>query len=128
MKEDQSVLHIAPELCLLERLHASIGAGYTPADLNPRRYKNNSCAVLKFDLCTDLTRFSDAKFDIVMHMHVLEHIPCSLEPVLRDTMRILKCGGHLIFALPFVPGFSLENWSPDSPTKTVSPSSGSATM
>jgi ubiquinone/menaquinone biosynthesis C-methylase UbiE len=43
--------------------------------------------------------FSDASFNTVISNSVLEHIP-EIEPVVAETFRVLKPGGHFIFARP----------------------------
>ena len=44
---------------------------------------------------------ADATFDFVVSVSVMEHIP-NLEPVLRDTARVLKVGGRLVTTVPSV--------------------------
>jgi SAM-dependent methyltransferase len=55
--------------------------------------------------------FSSAAFNTVISNSVLEHI-LDLEPVLRETMRVLKPGGRLIFCSPsenFLPFLSISS-------------------
>lgn len=107
------VLHVAPEKCLSERLGDAIGKGYEPVDFAPERYTTAAVAVGRFDMCADIFALPRASYDIVMHLHVLEHIPCSLERVLAATMTALKPGGRLIFAIPIGGGLTVENLWPD---------------
>lgn len=109
------ILHVAPETCLAPKLHDLLGNGYHPVDLVPARYANGRVEVKKFDLCTDTHLVENASYDVVMHLHVLEHLPCPLEVVLRETIRILEPGGSLIFGLPIGPGITIENLWPDVP-------------
>jgi SAM-dependent methyltransferase len=43
--------------------------------------------------------FADGTFDVVFHQGLLEHFPDPL-PLLRDNIRILKPGGHLVVDVP----------------------------
>jgi phosphoglycolate phosphatase len=107
------ILHVAAEPCLAERLSEMIGAGCEPADINPNRYRKKGIAVGRFDMCSDLFKLPPNSDDIIMHMHVLEDIPCALEPVFNATMRALKQCGHFIFSAPIQAGISRENPWPD---------------
>lgn len=64
--------------------------------------------------------FSDASFNTVISNSVLEHIP-EIEPVVAETFRVLKPGGHFIFCGPnerfsewllggYLLGKSYRNW------------------
>jgi SAM-dependent methyltransferase len=95
------------------RLAQIIGPNYKPCDLVPKRYANEGIEIDKLDLCKDLENFDEGTFAMVMHSHVLEHLPCELQGVFEHTMRILKPGGSFIFALPIAPGITIENLWPD---------------
>lgn len=111
----QRVLHIAPELCFMKEFHKRYGAGYRPADIDPDNYRNRICKVEGIDLCTDLEYFEDASFDLIVHNHVLEHIPCDVAGALRELNRMLAPGGLHLFSVPFRRGPTRENLSPDLP-------------
>ena len=113
----RQLLHVSPDKCLIPMLHGLLGTGYTAADIDPRRYKNDLVEVKQLDLCEGLAAIPDASYDMVMHLHVLEHVPCPLEKVFSDTMRILKPGGQFVFALPIGPGITIENLWPDVPSE-----------
>jgi len=106
------LLHVAPEKALLPKLRDLIGDGYQPADFNPARYSIPEVKVAPIDL-SDISAIPNESFDIVMHLHVLEHIPVPLEGVMFETMRILRPNGRFIFGLPIGPGISFENIWPD---------------
>jgi SAM-dependent methyltransferase len=108
-----TVLHVAPEKALIRKLYDRFGAGYRPADFDPARYKNDVVEVARIDLCRDMRAVSSGSFDLIMHLHVLEHLPCSLDTVFRETMRILRPGGSFIFGAAIVSGNTIENISPD---------------
>ena len=107
------VLHLAPELGIASRLAAICGEGYIACDLSPDRYKSKHYMVQQLDLCTGLPRFSDASFDLIIHNHVLEHVPCDVANVLRQLERILAPGGVHLFSVPIRGETMTETLSPD---------------
>lgn len=105
------VLHIAPEVFFIARLHKLYGDDYRPMDIEPTRYKNRYCEVERIDLCSDLNRFESESFDLIIHNHVLEHIPCDVASVLTELNRILAVDGMHFFSVPFRRGVTRENLS-----------------
>ena len=103
------VLHVAPEPGLARALLARFGAGYLACDIDPARYPGLS--VTRLDLCTDLARFSERSFDIVIHNHVLEHLACDYKAVLRQLDRLVAPGGVHAFTVPFMEGGFRESFS-----------------
>jgi SAM-dependent methyltransferase len=94
------VLHFAPEPVLAQRLHALCGDGYMPHDLDNQRYRFDF-EVRRCDLCRDIdSLFEKASFDVVMHNHVIEHLPCNYTIVLQKLHALLKPGGHHVFSFP----------------------------
>jgi SAM-dependent methyltransferase len=53
------------------------------------------------------TPFGDQEFDAILCNAVLEHVP-GIDTVMRELVRILKRGGHLVVAVPF-----LQPYHPD---------------
>lgn len=104
------VLHFAPELGISVRL-ANISR-YSAKDFAPAKYKNRPFNVEKFDLCTDTRSIPDASFDLILHNHVLEHIPCSVEATLIELDRILAPGGVHMFSVPIQGPTTIEDLSP----------------
>jgi SAM-dependent methyltransferase len=47
--------------------------------------------------------FEDSSIDIIIHSDTLEHIPDS-KLALEESLRVLKCGGHLFYTVPIVTG------------------------
>jgi SAM-dependent methyltransferase len=91
------VLHVAPEACLMDALDRVAGT-YVPCDFQPQNY---AAGVRFLNLCTDLPQFPDGAFDLIIHNHVLEHVQCSVVPVMRELARILRPGGSQLFSVPF---------------------------
>ena len=72
-------------------------------------------SMLDVDLTNDISRFSDASFDVIYSSHVLEHIP---DPAIsfRTFQRLLKPGGMLFVYVPNCGGTAAKqlgiNWGP----------------
>ena len=83
-----SVLHVAPEPAIAERLKAT-AASYTSVDADPA----------KAMVAADLTAlpFEDASFDLVICSHVLEHVTDDAA-ALRQLRRVLR--GTLLLQTP----------------------------
>ena len=85
------VIHFAPEAPIERRLRATV-AGYVTADLVPG-------ADLQLDLqALDLP---DASFDVVLCVHVLEHVPDDAA-AMHELHRILEPGGWGIVQVPIL--------------------------
>lgn len=109
------VLHLAPELGLARKFLDLSGEDYHATDIDPDRYKSSFVKVRKLDLCTDLASIPDASFDLIVQSHVLEHVPCSVEDVLRQLDRILAPGGMHFLSVPVRGETTSEDLSPDLP-------------
>lgn len=107
------VFHFAPEAPLMRRLHSRLGDSYVAADLHPERYDVGVCRVRELDLCEDLPLMRGSYFDVIIHNHVLEHVPCSPENVLHELTRILSPGGRMFFSVPFRGRYTDEDLSPE---------------
>lgn len=112
-QKDARVLHLAPELGLLRRFHELSGDKYHATDFDPERYASKITTVRKLDLCTDLTAIEDNSYDVILHSHVLEHIPCDVKAVLKEMDRILAPGGLHFLSVPIRGTKTAEDLSPD---------------
>lgn len=86
-----SVLHIAPEAVIQRILRAEPGIDYTSIDLA------SPIAMERMDI-TEL-RFADARFDAIICLHVLEHVPDD-RAAMTELFRVLKPGGWAILETP----------------------------
>ncbi len=112
-KEGARVLHLAPEMGLVRRFKELSGDKYHATDFDPERYASKIVTVRKLDLCTDLADIADESYDLILHSHVLEHVPCDVSAVLREMDRILAPGGLHFLSVPFRGTTTAEDLSPD---------------
>jgi phosphoglycolate phosphatase len=113
------VLHFAPETSLHGWLRERTGDGYDPVDFDPWRYRHAKAR--KFDLTVDAERLESASYDLIIHSHVMEHIPCNVTAVLFHLHRALKPDGMQVCCIPFLKDRhseeSFEALSPEEATR-----------
>lgn len=109
--ETTRIAHFAPEKPIAVRLRRRCGDNYHPFDLNNDRYEFGF-PVRKLNMCTDLESIPREHYDVVLHTHVLEHVPCNYTIVLQNLHALLKPGGFHIFSFPIGPGHYREDQSP----------------
>ena len=85
------MLHVAPELLLAKRLTPLPRLGYVSIDLESPQ------AMVRMD-ATRLG-FRDGAFDVVLCLHVLEHIPDD-RAAMGELLRVLAPGGRAILQVP----------------------------
>jgi len=98
LKNDKfSILHIAPEPALFQKLSKYKNLVYHPAV----KYHEGIYYPTDIDLVdiTDLY-FEDSKFDIIICNHVLEHIEND-ELALKELFRVLRPNGTAILQVPY---------------------------
>ncbi len=104
--------HFAPERFLMDRLGRREDLTYRAFDLHPEHYRHERVAVRRLDLCSGLAGLEPASFDLLLHSHVLEHLPCDVATVLRGMVRLLRPGGAMLFAVPIDAEHSREGLDP----------------
>jgi len=110
------ILHIAPERGLARRLVAIAGDRVTLADIDPERYRQIG-QVIRLDLCRDLEGIPDRTYDLIIHSHVLEHLPCNHAYVLFHLHRILSDKGRVVCSIPIMAGHFDFATSPTMPSE-----------
>ena len=93
-KKKLHVLHIAPELCLMEPFEQQHGKGYITTDLE------SPLAKVKADI--HQLPFEPDLFDVAICNHVLEHVENDIQ-AMKEIYRVLKPGGWAILQVPFFP-------------------------
>ena len=86
------MLHVAPELCFMDRFEALENLDYITADIE------SPLAKVKMDL-HDIP-FEEDTFDVIFCNHVLEHVDDDIQ-CLKEMKRVLKPGGWAILQIPF---------------------------
>lgn len=105
VKPGMRILHFGPELGIAQHIRSIVGDRYEPCDLFPDRYWYPSIAVKKFDLVNDVAQLPSDTYDLILHAHVMEHIPCNETAVLWHLHRALAPTGAHVFAVPITPGY-----------------------
>lgn len=100
LKPGSVVGHFAPERFLMDHFASLPDVTYLAYDKYPEHYQHDRVVVRQLDLCTDRQTIPSSQFDLIIHSHVLEHLPCAFEPVLADMKRMLKPGGRMLFSVP----------------------------
>ena len=96
LKKPMRVLHVAPELAFMEILGRLQHLEYLPGDKMVEGYGDQK-GVHNLDLTAlDLP---DARFDLVICNHVLEHIPDD-RAAMREMYRVLAPGGQAVITVP----------------------------
>lgn len=102
-KSGMRVLHLAPENGLGAYVRSAVGKHYEAADYSPELYPH--CPdIRKIDLCAPLDGFEKNAYDVVLHSHVLEHIPCDWRLALGRLNALLKPGGIHLCCIPIMSG------------------------
>jgi hypothetical protein len=105
------VLHLAPEKGIGMYFLKVVGPeNYHARDLDPLRY--TFCSAQRFDLCTDAEQLPDNYYDLIVHSHVIEHIPCNHTMVLLHLHRALSHQGLHICGIPVSSGYYEEECGP----------------
>lgn len=107
---DARILHFAPERGLYNAIAKSYpNAQYEAADINPARYPFAK-KIRAINLC-EMEKEPSGAFDLIIHSHVLEHVPCAMAYTLKHLCRMLKPGGRQICVIPFAKGYFDESYA-----------------
>jgi len=86
------MLHVAPELCFIDRFESLPNLDYITADIE------SPLAKVKMDI--HQIPFEDNTFDVIFCNHVLEHVDDDIQ-ALSEMHRVMKPGGWAILQVPF---------------------------
>ena len=98
LKGQRRCLHLAPEVCTYRYLLEVYGAGYLVSDPRPDSYPEANCIKLSFP--HDFIRFPSGFFDLIIHNHVMEHLPGSYHDHVNHFYRLLAPNGYMVFTFP----------------------------
>ena len=90
--KEATMLHVAPELCFIDRFESLENLEYITADIE------SPLAKVKMDI--HHIPFEDESIDIIFCNHVLEHVDDDIR-ALSEIRRVLKPGGWAILQVPF---------------------------
>jgi SAM-dependent methyltransferase len=111
---DFPVYHFAPEQALQKVLLGKYGVRYIPADFAPEPYNAWSEVPLrKIDLSRPNNFLPKGGVEGLIHSHVLEHIPGSIERVISQMNDAIAPGGFHLFAVPIYVGWYREDMNPN---------------
>ncbi len=85
------MLHIAPEVCLAQKLKEYFGKGYLSAGISDRD------VMVEMDITN--IKYPDQSFDLIICSHVLEHIQDDKKAI-SELYRVLKDDGRAIILVP----------------------------
>lgn len=97
------MLHVAPELCYIDRFEALENLEYITADIE------SPLAKVKMDIHE--IPFEENSFDVIFCNHVLEHVESDIK-ALEEMKRVLKPGGWAILQIPLfhpLPKITMED-------------------
>ncbi len=107
---ENKMLHIAPELCFIDRFEAIEGLEYITGDIE------SPLAKVKMDI--HKIPFDDNTFSISMCNHVMEHVENDIL-AMKEIYRVLKPGGWAIIQIPFFTPILDITYEDDSITSPV---------
>lgn len=98
LKGHKKCLQLAPEKVTFRYISKAYGSGYVTSDPSPERYEHAQC--LKMLLPEDFQIFPENYFYLILHNHVIEHIPGTFADHIDELYRVLECGGAMVFTIP----------------------------
>lgn len=106
------VLHFAPEAAIADILINKYGKAYAPADFSPEEYPWSKVPMKKVDLSKPSEYLPKSGAQMLIHSHVLEHIPASVDRVIAELNEAIAPGGYHVFQVPIHTGWYREDMDP----------------
>ncbi len=100
LKAGCRILHLAPERGIYDSIRGTKGVDYDVVDFAPELY--GFAPVRKFDVTVDVEQLPSRHYDVVIHSHVMEHVPCNVSAALFHLHRSLKDGGSHLISIPIM--------------------------
>ncbi|MEQ9303309.1 MAG: class I SAM-dependent methyltransferase [Marinoscillum sp.] len=103
--KERKMLHIAPELCFIDRFESLTNLEYITGDIE------SPLAKVKMDIHE--IPFEENSFDVIFCNHVLEHVHDDIK-AMKEMRRVLKPGGWAILQVPFfypLKNETYEDWT-----------------
>lgn len=114
LREGVRFLNLAPEPFMIFFGAPILKEGYTAADYDPSLFSKWNKPIMKLDLCHDIAAMKEGSYDVIMHNHVMEHVPCAVPTVLSNLNRLLSPGGYHLISVPIRPGAeTIEDLDPN---------------
>ncbi|KAJ3032644.1 hypothetical protein HDV00_007299 [Rhizophlyctis rosea] len=119
------ILHIAPETAIHNKLSLNPSnpshnspphVFYATGDYLITHYNDASQSAVDFKIDLTDIRFPDDFFDLVVAVHVMEHVS-DMDQALRECMRVLKKGGTAILPVPLDRGRDVTYENPNITTE-----------
>ena len=109
--KDATVLLLSPEKTTLMLLQQRGISAVTTADLYPEKYKALDPECKRIDLSSvDSGSWPDGIYDLIIHNHVLEHVPATLAYPIFHLFRMMKDSGLQVFSVPISSGHGSEDF------------------
>jgi len=105
-----NLLHIAPELCFIDRFEGMDNIDYVTVDME------SPLAKVKADIMA--LPFDDETFDVVFCNHVMEHVEDDIK-AMKELLRVMKVGAWAIIQSPVYMNLAqtIEDPGADTPAK-----------
>ena len=107
---ENKMLHIAPELCFMDRFEGLPNLDYITGDIE------SPLAKVKMDI--HQIPFEENTFDVIFCNHVLEHVDDDIL-AMKEMRRVLKPGGWAILQVPFFYPLKKETYEDKSITSPL---------
>lgn len=117
LRRDMRVLHFAPERGLHDWLRSQID-DYVTADFDLDRYAHIP-GIQHVDLTDPASYGRFGSFDLIVHNHVIEHIPYNYSALLLGLHRMLRPKGVQAFSVPIYGAFYTEHFGPLTPEEAT---------